>query len=60
MTGASVKVNMSISNLSSNTNIYKKVSTTNSQPQTIKNTPLNGSIIRRIHNVKPGCGSCGK
>ncbi len=22
--------------------------------------PLNTSIIGRIHNVRPGCGSCGK
>ncbi len=22
--------------------------------------PLNASIIGRIHNVRPGCGSCGK
>ena len=24
------------------------------------NQSLNSSIIGRIHNVKPGCGSCGK
>ena len=23
-------------------------------------TALNASIISRIHNVKPGCGSCGR
>jgi len=23
-------------------------------------TALNASIIGRIHNVKPGCGSCGR
>ena len=23
-------------------------------------TSLNSSIIARIHNVKPGCGSCGR
>ena len=23
-------------------------------------TALNSSIIARIHNVKPGCGSCGR
>jgi hypothetical protein len=23
-------------------------------------TALNASIIARIHNVKPGCGSCGR
>jgi hypothetical protein len=25
-----------------------------------KNFSLNSSIIGRIHNVKPGCGSCGR
>jgi hypothetical protein len=25
-----------------------------------KAQPLNASIIGRIHNVRPGCGSCGK
>ena len=31
-------------------------------PTTIKAAPtaLNASIIARIHNVKPGCGSCGR
>jgi hypothetical protein len=27
---------------------------------TNKNTALNNSMITRIHNVKPGCGSCGR
>ena len=25
-----------------------------------KSAPLNSSMITRIHNVKPGCGSCGR
>ena len=25
-----------------------------------KPTPLNSSMITRIHNVRPGCGSCGR
>jgi hypothetical protein len=25
-----------------------------------KPTALNTSMIRRIHNVQPGCGSCGR
>ena len=25
-----------------------------------KAAPLNSSMITRIHNVKPGCGSCGR
>jgi hypothetical protein len=24
------------------------------------NTPLNAGMIKRIHNVRPGCGSCGR
>ena len=34
------------------------------QPQQITkpkpNIPLNASMISRIHNIKPGCGSCGR
>jgi len=25
-----------------------------------KSAPLNTSMITRIHNVRPGCGSCGR
>ena len=24
------------------------------------NVPLNSGMIKRIHNVRPGCGSCGR
>ncbi len=27
---------------------------------TPKSAPLNSSMITRIHNVRPGCGSCGR
>jgi len=30
------------------------------QPQKPRPTALNASIIQRIHDVKPGCGSCGR
>jgi len=52
------KINMFISNgnilpqqMSSNSNlaVAPKV-----------NSSLNNSMISRIHNVKPGCGSCGR
>lgn len=33
-------------------------SNTNNLPR--PSTALNASIIGRIHNVKPGCGSCGR
>ena len=26
----------------------------------IVNRPLNSGMISRIHNVRPGCGSCGR
>jgi len=29
-------------------------------PKTTKNAPLNSAMIGRIHNAKPGCGSCGR
>jgi hypothetical protein len=29
-------------------------------PKTIQNTPLNTGMIQRIHNVRAGCGSCGR
>jgi hypothetical protein len=29
-------------------------------PKTNSGMTLNSSIIGRIHNVRPGCGSCGK
>jgi hypothetical protein len=34
-----------------------------SQSQSVvppKNVSLNSSMIQRIHNIRPGCGSCGK
>jgi len=30
------------------------------QLQIINNKPLNSGMISRIHNVRPGCGSCGR
>jgi hypothetical protein len=34
------------------------------QPQAIRSktisAPLNSGMISRIHNIKPGCGSCGR
>ncbi len=29
-------------------------------PKPKGSSALNASIVGRIHNVKPGCGSCGK
>lgn len=30
------------------------------QIQRVNNKPLNAGMIARIHNIKPGCGSCGR
>jgi hypothetical protein len=35
-----------------------KYPVTNNLPR--PSTALNASIIARIHNTKPGCGSCGR
>jgi len=29
-------------------------------PQPLKNTSLKTPMIGRVHNVRPGCGSCGR
>jgi hypothetical protein len=29
-------------------------------PRNSLNAPLNTGMITRIHNVRPGCGSCGR
>lgn len=48
--------NQSISQFRSNVNTSNLANT----PIENKSTALNSSIISRIHNVKPGCGSCGR
>jgi hypothetical protein len=48
--------NQSISQFRSNVNTSNLVNT----PIENKSMALNSSIISRIHNVKPGCGSCGR
>jgi hypothetical protein len=59
------KINMIISNgnvmppqMRSPMNTANFATTPISAPKT--STALNSSIISRIHNVKPGCGSCGR
>lgn len=38
-----------------------RLSTLNKQKQTQKlNGSFGGAMIDRIHNIRPGCGSCGK
>jgi hypothetical protein len=65
------KINMFLSNgnLNMNLNIMRSpvnslnlavVSDTKSATPSSASSSLNKSIISRIHNVKPGCGSCGR
>ena len=53
------KINMFISN----GNMYPpQMSSAPANPIVKKptNVPLNAGMIARIHNVRPGCGSCGR
>jgi hypothetical protein len=52
-------------NSGSNSNIYRQAMIANlvktQQAQQAKApSALNRSMVARIHNVRPGCGSCGK
>ena len=55
------KINMFISN---GNNIFPQQMQQMQQSQQIikskANIPLNAGMIARIHNIKPGCGSCGR
>lgn len=59
------KINMFISNGNFQPNIQRQIntaslgiSTTSVQPKAP--TALNAPFIARVHNVRPGCGSCGR
>lgn len=58
------KINMVISNGNQQPVLQRPVNTSGlANPPAVSNiklTPLNGSIIGRIHNAKSGCGSCGR
>lgn len=60
------KINMFITNGNFiPTQIKSQINTANlatiSAPKSApKSAPLNSSMITRIHNVRPGCGSCGR
>jgi hypothetical protein len=62
------KMNMFISNGNFNPQIHREINTANlassvgSTAVATKSAPtsLTASIISRIHNVRPGCGSCGR
>jgi len=60
----SVSIKMDI-NSGLTSNIYRQAMIANlvkTQQTQQRNAPsaLNGSMVARIHNVRPGCGSCGK
>jgi hypothetical protein len=61
---SSVCIKMDV-NSGSNSNIYRQAMIANlvkaQQSQQAKApSALNGSMVARVHNVRPGCGSCGK
>jgi hypothetical protein len=52
-------------NSGSNSNIYRQAMIANlvkaqQSQQARAPSALNGSMVARVHNVRPGCGSCGK
>jgi len=60
----SVSIKMDVSS-GSQSNIYRQAMIANlvkTQQAQQRNAPsaLNSSMISRVHNVRPGCGSCGK
>jgi hypothetical protein len=59
----SVSIKMDL-NSGSNSNIYRQTiaNLVKTQQAQQNNAPsaLNGSMVARVHNVRPGCGSCGK
>jgi hypothetical protein len=55
------KIMMSLNNNYSSTQYFAAVnSLQNSMTQPPKPSGLKTAMIGRIHNVRPGCGSCGK
>ena len=40
--------------------LEKAASTLHNNAKTLAPKALNSSMITRIHNIKPGCGGCGK
>ncbi len=54
------KINMYISNGHPTVSQIKAFQKSMSVPTTRPPSALNASMISRIHNVRPGCGSCGR
>jgi hypothetical protein len=60
----SVRIQMNV-NASSNNSVYRQAAIVNlvkaqQLQQSKAPTSLLGPMVARIHNVRPGCGSCGK
>ena len=57
------KIYMNLSNGNNYTQLLSRsINTANlaGAPRNLANAPLNTGMITRIHNVRPGCGSCGR
>ena len=59
------KINMFLSNGRTSTSFQQQINTASlgSSPAVLaprQATGLNAPFIARVHNVKPGCGSCGR
>ena len=52
------KINMFITNGNIFPHQIQQIQQT-TKPKTV-NAALNSGMISRIHNIRPGCGSCGK
>lgn len=55
------KINMFLSN--GNPSVVQILAKNNASIASVpaqKTTSLSGPIIARIHNIKPGCGGCGR
>ena len=60
----SVAIRMNVNSASNMNTLHKTIITNLAQKQIAqqKKAPvaLNAPMIMRVHNVRPGCGSCGK
>lgn len=54
---AKIQMNLTNSNIAFQT---RQMLLSNPAPIANKSTPLNSSMITRVHLSRPGCGSCGK
>lgn len=52
-----IQMNFTNSNIAFQT---KQILVSNPVPAVNKSSPLNASMITRVHLSRPGCGSCGK